>query len=126
MDKGGKNMDRKLHLKEQAEEILKIAEERGVHQNFFFMTTFKRYQVQIQMLNDLERALKERGTLITKEYVKGRQNLYDNPAINAYNRTSDSANRTVATIMKIISGFDDDENKEKEEDPLMKIINGSN
>ena len=78
------------------------------------------------MLNDLERALKERGTLITKEYVKGRQNLYDNPAINAYNRTSDSANRTVATIMKIISGFDDDENKEKEEDPLMKIINGSN
>lgn len=125
MDKGGKNMDRKLNLKEQAEEILKIAEERGVHQNFFFMTTFKRYQVQIQMLNDLERALKERGTLITKEYVKGRQNLYDNPAINAYNRTSDSANRTVATIMKIISGFDD-ENKEKEEDPLMKIINGSN
>ena len=126
MDKGGKNMDRKLNLKEQAEEILKIAEEGGVHQNFFFMTTFKRYQVQIQMLNDLERALKERGTLITKEYVKGRQNLYDNPAINAYNRTSDSANRTVATIMKIISGFDDDENKEKEEDPLMKIINGSN
>lgn len=126
MDKGGKNMDRKLNLKEQAEEILKIAEERGVHQNFFFMTTFKRYQVQIQMLNDLERALKERGTLITKEYVKGRQNLYDNPAINAYNRTSDSANRTVATIMKIISGFDDDENKEKEKDPLMKIINGSN
>lgn len=125
MDKGGKNMDRKLNLKEQAEEILKIAEERGVHQNFFFMTTFKRYQVQIQMLNDLERALKERGTLITKEYVKGRQNLYDNPAINAYNRTSDSANRTVATIMKIISGFDNDENKEKE-DPLMKIINGSN
>lgn len=125
MDKGGKNMDRKLNLKEQAEEILRIAEERGVNQNFFFMTTFKRYQVQIQMLNDLERALKERGTLITKEYVKGRQNLYDNPAINAYNRTSDSANRTVATIMKIISGFDDDENKEKE-DPLMKIINGSN
>lgn len=29
MDKGGKNMDRKLNLKEQAEEILKIAEERG-------------------------------------------------------------------------------------------------
>ena len=28
MDKGGKNMDRKLNLKEQAEEILKIAEER--------------------------------------------------------------------------------------------------
>lgn len=117
-------MERKMKLKEQAEEILKIAEERGVQQNFFFITTFKRYQVQIQMLNDLEKALKENGTLITKEYVKGRQNLYDNPAINAYNRTTDSANRTVSTIMKIINGFDDE--RTKEEDPLMKIINGSN
>lgn len=124
MDKRGKNMEKKLNLKEQAEEILKIAEERGVHQNFFFMTTFKRYQVQIQMLNDLERALRESGTLVTKEYVKGRQNLYDNPAINAYNRTTDSANRTVTTIMKIISGFVDE--SEKEEDPLLKIINGDN
>ena len=74
-----------------------------VQENFFFITTFKRYQVQIQMLNDLEKSLKENGTLITKEYVKGRKNLYDNPAINAYNRTADSANRTVTTIMKIIN-----------------------
>ena len=113
---------RKLSLKEQAEEILKIAEERGVQGNFFFITTFKRYQVQLQMLNDLERALKESGTLVTKEYVKGRKNLYDNPAINTYNRTTDSANRTVTTIMKIINGFDDE--RTKDEDPLLKMING--
>ena len=89
-------------LNEQAKEILKIAESKGVQTNFFFITTFKRYNTQITILNDLEKALQENGTLVTKEYVKGRKNLYDNPAINAYNRTTDSANKTVATLIKII------------------------
>lgn len=114
----------KLTLKEQAEEILRIAEENGVQTNFFFVTTFRRYQVQIQILNDLEKALKENGTLVTKEYVKGRKNLYDNPAINAYNRTTDSANKTVTTLMKIIRGFNT-ENENYEIDPLIEAINGS-
>ena len=114
----------KLTLKEQAEEILRIAEENGVQTNFFFVTTFRRYQVQIQILNDLEKALKENGTLVTKEYVKGRKNLYDNPAINAYNRTTDSANKTVTTLMKIIRGFNT-EAETDEVDPLLQAINGS-
>ena len=61
----------KMSLNEQAQEILRIAEQHGVEQNFFFLTTFKRYQVQLQILNDLEKTIKEDGTLVTKEYVKG-------------------------------------------------------
>ena len=113
----------KSSLKKQAKEILKEAQEKGIQQNFFFVTTFQRYQVQIKILDDLEKALNENGTLVTKEYVKGRKNLYDNPAINAYNRTTDSANKTVTTLMKIVEGFktgDSDEDK----DPLYSIING--
>lgn len=117
-------MEKKMNLNEQAVEILKIAEESGVQGNFFFVTTFKRYQVQIQILNDLETALKENGTLVTKEYVKGRKNLYDNPAINAYNRTTDSANKTVTTLMKIIRGFNNEDDGD-EVDPLLEAINGS-
>jgi len=94
-------------LKEQALEILKIAERHGVEQNFFFITTFKRYQVQIGILNDLEKSINESGTLVTKEYVKGRENLYTHPAIRDYNRTTDSANRTVTTLMKIITTLRD-------------------
>jgi hypothetical protein len=94
-------------LKEQAQEILKIAEKHGVEQNFFFITTFKRYQVQIMILNDLERSINESGTLVTKEYVKGRGNLYTHPAIRDYNRTTDSANKTVTTLMKIITTLRD-------------------
>lgn len=111
-------------LNEQAKEILRIAEESGVQSNFFFLTTFKRYQVQLTILSELEKAMKEEGMLVEKEYVKGRKNLYSNPAVAEYNKTTDSANKTVATLMRILKNFNAQETTETEEDPLMKIING--
>jgi tRNA(Phe) wybutosine-synthesizing methylase Tyw3 len=112
-----------LTLNEQAQEIIRIAEANGVQTNFFFVTTFKRYQVQINILNELEKKIKEDGALVTKEYVKGRQNLYTHPAISDYNRTTDSANKTVTTLIKIIKGFKDESGSE-DVDPLLSIING--
>lgn len=114
----------KVDLNEQAREILKIAEDAGVQSNFFFVTTFKRYQVQLNILNELEKSLKADGMQVTKEYVKGRKNLYSNPAIQDYNRTTDSANKTVATLMRILRNFGVDDTSEQDADPLMKIING--
>ena len=99
----------KLTLNEQANEILAIAEKHGVEQNFFFLTTFKRYQVQINILNDLERQIKEQGSLVTKEYVKGRENIYTHPAIGEYNKTATAANQTVTTLVKIIKELRDNE-----------------
>lgn len=113
----------KIDLNEQAKEILNIAERHGVESNFFFLTTFKRYQVQIGILNDLEQTIKEAGILVTKEYVKGRKNVYSHPAIQDYNRTTDSANKTVVTLMKIITVLRD--RKENDEpDPLLEILSG--
>ena len=77
-------MAKKLSLQEQAEKLIEQAEERGVSSNFFFVTTFKRYQVQMSILNNLEEAIKEHGATVTKEYVKGRQNLVANPAITIF------------------------------------------
>lgn len=113
----------KMDLTKQANEILRIAEESGAQSNFFFVTTFKRYQVQLNILNDLEKALKENGMLVTKEYVKGRGNLYSNPAVQDFNRTTDSANKTVATLMRILKNYGADENT-GDDDPLLSIING--
>ena len=113
-----------MNLNEQAREIIKIAEESGVQSNFFFLTTFKRYQVQLNMLNELEKSLKNDGMLVEKEYVKGRKNLYSSPAVKDYNTTTDSANRTVSTLMKIINNFNVNDETE-EQDPLFKLINGS-
>lgn len=115
--------DKKINLQEQANEIIRIAEESGVQSNFLFVTTFKRYQVQLNILNQLEKSMKDDGMLVTKEYVKGRKNLYTHPAVSDYNRTTDSANKTVATLMRIIRNFTIGENTE-DEDPLMRIING--
>ena len=115
----------KLDLNEQAQAIIRIAEESGVQSNFFFITTFKRYQVQLGILNNLEKTMKDEGMLVSKEYVKGRKNLYSNPAIAEYNRTTDSANKTVSTLMRILRNFGvGDGEEEKERDDLMAAING--
>lgn len=99
---------KKLSLQEQADKILAQAEERGVSSNFFFVTTFKRYQVQMKILLDLEGAINEYGATVTKEYVKGRQNLVANPAITEYNKTATAANGTVATLINIIKTLSDE------------------
>ena len=115
-------MEKKLSLNEQAKEILRIAEEHGVEQNFFFITTFKRYQVQINILNELEKKINDDGALVTKEYVKGRANVYTHPAIGEYNKTSTSANQTVATLIKIIKSLRNDEESNEGEDELLRIL----
>ncbi len=100
---------RKLSRRQQANRILEQARERGVSSNFFFTTTFERYQVQLQILEDLQQAIDEFGATVTKEYVKGRQNLVANPAITEYNRTATAANGTVATLINIIKAMSADE-----------------
>ncbi len=111
-----------LDLRGQAEEILKIAAQHGVEQNFFFITTFKRYQVQINILTDLEKTIRSEGTLVTKEYIKGRGNVYTHPAIAEYNRTSTAANQTVTTLMKIITTLRDEQDADADE--LMNFLRG--
>jgi hypothetical protein len=114
---------KKKSLEQQAKEIIKLAEESGVQSNFFFVTTFERYQVQLRILKELQECIEEEGMLVSKEYVKGRKNVYSNPAVSDYNRTTDSANKTVATLMRIIKSFGVDESAD-DADPLMTLING--
>ena len=117
------DMMKKKSLEEQAKEIIRLSEESGVQSNYFFVTTFDRYQVQLRILEDLQKAIDEEGMLVSKEYVKGRKNLYTNPAVSDFNRTTDSANKTVATLLRIIKSFGVDEAKE-DRDPLLDVING--
>ncbi len=117
-------MDDKLkQLEIKAQEILKQAEESGVLNNFLFTTTFNSYLVQLKILAKLEDEINELGMLVTKEYVKGRENLVPNPAITAYNNTANSASRLVSTLLKVVQEFKADK-KGKEVDPLLEIING--
>lgn len=92
-----------INLNDKAKELLAMAQEANVEQNFFFVSTFKRYQVQLKILSQLEAEINNAGVLVTKEYVKGRQNVYTHPAVTDYNRTATAANQTVQTILKIIT-----------------------
>lgn len=64
----------------------------------------------MKILSDLEKAIKEYGATVTKEYVKGRQNLVANPAITEYNKTATAANGTVSTLINIIKALSDSGN----------------
>lgn len=111
-----------INLEKQAAEVLRIAQEHGVEQNFLFLTTFQRYQVQLTILKNLEEKIEEDGALVTKEYVKGRENIYTHPAIGEYNKTSTAANQTVATLIKIIKSLRNGENENEGEDELLKAL----
>lgn len=114
---------KEIDRQKQADELLEMAERNGVQSNYLFTTTFERYQVQLGILDKLEEAMKEDGMLVTKEYVKGRRNLYENPAVKAYNSTTDSANKTASTLIRLIKEFGIGQ-AEINEDPLLRIING--
>lgn len=92
-----------VNLNEKARELLELAQQANVEQNFFFLSTFKRYQVQLNILTQLEAEIKNAGVLVTKQYVKGRENVYTHPAVTDYNRTATAANQTVQTLLKIIT-----------------------
>ena len=92
-------------LKKMADSLLKQAEAKGLGNHFFFVSTFERYLVQLDILKDLEKAIKEFGMTVEKEYVKGRQNLVANPAISEYNKTSTAANGTVSTLLNILKSI---------------------
>lgn len=102
-------MSKKMTLQQQAEAILQKAEARGVSSNYFFRTTFDRYTTQLATLEKLKEAIEEYGPTVTKEYVKGRQNITVNPAISEYNKTSTAANGTVATLINIIKTLSDED-----------------
>lgn len=120
---GRKRIVRNMTMQEQAEEILRRAKEKGVSGNFFFVTTFQRYQVQMRILERLEEEIESTGTTITKTYVKGRENLCTNPAIAEYNKTATAANSTVSTLIQIIEKLSEEQVKESKLFKLMEAMN---
>ena len=92
-------------MNKAADELMKLAKRGGVEQNYFFTTTFERYQTQLAILDRLKKEIAESDLKISREYTRGLKNSVCNPAITEYNKTSQAANTTVITLMKIISVF---------------------
>ena len=56
--------DKKMSLKEQAEAIKKTAAELGLEQNYLFITTFERYEVQLSILDQFKESMEKDGMMI--------------------------------------------------------------
>lgn len=62
----------------------------------------------MKIMNDLQKEIEKDGATVTKEYVKGRKNVYTNPAITEYNKTCTAANGTVSTLINIVKSLSDE------------------
>lgn len=82
--------------------ILEQARELGLTENYFFNTTFRRYQTQISILEKIEKELATAPIIVEKTYG-GVANQYTNPLIADYNKTAQGANGTVTTLCKIMA-----------------------
>ena len=54
------------------------------------------------MLDALEKSFREDGATTTKEYVKGRENIYVHPAVDKYTKTSDSAFNKILKLREMV------------------------
>lgn len=90
------------NVKELAKGILKEAEESGLKDDASFLTSYHLLEVQIEMLDALEKSFREDGATTTKEYVKGRENIYVHPAVDKYTKTSDSAFNKIVKLKEMI------------------------
>lgn len=114
-------------LEEMENALQQMAEDSGLACNYLFMTSFARYKRQMRTLIELGKECKkiiaDGNLIVTKGYVKDRENIYMHPVVQQFDRTTDSANKTVATLLRILKAFGVD-NAEDAIDPLMDIING--
>lgn len=83
--------------------LLRMAKDYGVDKNAMFVQAAEQYDVQMRVIQNIKDALDSEENLTTsKEYVKGRENVYANPLVKELPKHADSANRTLQTMLSII------------------------
>lgn len=85
-------------------DLMKLAKNYGVDKNALFIQAAEQYAVQQMVIKQIKAALEEGDELLTsKEYVKGRENVYTHPLVRELPKHADSANKTLATMLEIIT-----------------------
>lgn len=87
--------------------IKKMAKVYGVEKNPLFISALQNYETCQKAIEQINSILSEEELLVTKEYVKSRENIYIHPAIKELPRHLDMANKTRACIIEIIEKFGD-------------------
>ena len=83
-------------------QVKQMAAEYGVAENPLFVQTLKNYETVQKAIEMTNAILDSEDMTISKEYVKGRENLYMHPAIKELPKQIDAANKTVDKLLDII------------------------
>ena len=85
-------------------DLMKLARIYGVDKNALFVQAAEQYTVQQMVIQQIRDALQNDDDLLTsKEYVKGRENVYTHPLVKELPKNADSANKTLGTMLEIIN-----------------------
>ena len=83
-------------------QVIQMAKDYGVSENPLFVQTLKNYETVQKAIEMTNAILDSEDMTISKEYVKGRENLYMHPAIKELPKQIDAANKTVDKLLDII------------------------
>ena len=85
-------------------DLIKLAKTYGVEKNALFIQAADQYSVQQMVIQQIRDTLQSDEDLLTsKEYVKGRENIYTHPLVKELPKHADSANKTLGTMLEIIT-----------------------
>ena len=103
------------------DDLMQMAKRFGVDTNEIFVSCAKQYDLQSSVIEKIKSNLEGNDFLVTKEYVKGRENLMANPLIKELPKHMDSANKTLGMMLNIIEALGSKEIKTQSKlEELMK------
>jgi len=102
------------------DELLEMGEDLGLTNNPLFVSTAQNHETVQIAINMIREELKTSAVTVSKEYVKGRENLQTNPLFRDLPKLVDTANKTVVTMLGIIK----DLGKVETTDALSDYLNG--
>lgn len=82
-----------------------LAKSYGVEKNPVVIELIGKYDSQKAVIAKVQAEIEEIGLTCVKEYVKGRENLVQNPLLDVYQKHQDSLSRTLDSLTDAIIKF---------------------
>lgn len=86
---------------------------------YFFDSAFERYQLQNKVIKKLEKLIEE-SLVVEMEFTHGRKKDIITPAVKELNNTSNAANSTMNSIMRLLDKYT---TATKDDSKFMKFLN---
>ena len=89
-------------------ELIRMAKEGGAEQNYFFTTAFEKYQMQLDIMEELQGRIARIRTELQSTTIPTAVDQLErrlNAAVSEYNKTATASNNTITTLLKIIVTF---------------------